>query len=80
MILDVRGKNCPIPLLRTRHHIKNMSSGELIQVLSTDYGTIQDMQDFCNTHGHILQSITEKKCTEYDTVYALIVVKGQSEH
>ncbi len=75
MILDVRGKTCPIPLLRTRHHIQHLRSGDSLRVLSTDYGTVKDMQTFCQQHGHTLQSVTQQHCPEYDTVYVLVVVK-----
>ena len=76
MILDVRGKNCPIPLLRTRHHIQGMNTGDIITVLSTDYGTIRDMQTFCKKHAHTLQSVTEKPCAAYDIVYQFVIQKG----
>ena len=76
MILDVKGKNCPIPLLRTRHHMHHLNSGESIQILSTDYGTIRDMRAFCEKHGHILESVTKQSCDLYDTVYVCTVIKG----
>lgn len=52
--LDARGLNCPLPILRTKKALTAMGSGETLAVLSTDPGSVKDMQAFCKQTGHEL--------------------------
>ena len=52
--LDVRGENCPQPILRTRATLKEMESGEVLQVIATDPGSVRDIESFCNQTGNTL--------------------------
>lgn len=52
--LDATGYNCPIPVLKTRKALKDMTPGEQITVLATDPASAIDMPHFCNTTGHEL--------------------------
>lgn len=33
--IDVRGSNCPIPLVETRKAIRNMKTGDILEVIGT---------------------------------------------
>ena len=52
--LDVRGDNCPLPILCTRATLKEMESGEVLQVIATDPGSVRDIESFCNQTGNTL--------------------------
>jgi len=52
--LDARGLNCPLPILRTRKELANLQSGELLEIISTDPGSLKDMESFCQQTGHQL--------------------------
>lgn len=52
--LDARGLNCPLPILRTRKAIAGMTPGEVLEVVSTDPGSVKDMTSFCSQTGHEL--------------------------
>ena len=52
--LDVRGDNCPLPILRTRATLKEMQSGDVLQVIATDPGSVRDIESFCNQTGNTL--------------------------
>ncbi|PIE07452.1 MAG: SirA family protein [Rhodobacterales bacterium] len=54
--LDAKGLNCPLPILKTKKMIKSMSSGQVLQVMATDPGSIADMTAFCNQTGNELVS------------------------
>jgi len=55
--LDARGLNCPLPILRTRKAIAQLDSGQVLEVVSTDPGSVRDMDSFCEQTGHqIIQS------------------------
>ena len=58
--LDARGMNCPLPILKTKKSLADMASGQLLKVVSTDAGSIKDMQAFANQTGNALVSSTEE--------------------
>jgi tRNA 2-thiouridine synthesizing protein A len=51
-ILDTKGLNCPLPVLRVKKAIKDVTPGEILQVLATDPGAVGDFQAFCKTSGN----------------------------
>lgn len=55
-ILDARGLNCPLPILRTRKALNAMSTGETLQVIATDPGSVKDISAFCQQTGNDLVS------------------------
>jgi len=57
--LDAKGLNCPLPILRTKKTINQMESGQVLEVLSTDAGSVKDMEAFCNQTGHKLVELKE---------------------
>ena len=40
--VDARGLSCPMPIVKTAQAIKTVASGELIEVLATDPGSVKD--------------------------------------
>ena len=50
--LDVKGLNCPLPILRTKKALSEMSSGEILHVQATDPGAVKDFEAFCRTTGN----------------------------
>jgi tRNA 2-thiouridine synthesizing protein A len=57
--LDARGLNCPLPILKTRKAINLIESGEILEVTSSDPGSVKDMSVFCEQTGHRLVSSNE---------------------
>jgi tRNA 2-thiouridine synthesizing protein A len=53
-ILDVKGLNCPLPILRARKALKDIAVGATLEVLATDPGAVKDFEAFCRTTGHEL--------------------------
>lgn len=58
--LDARGLNCPLPILKTKKSLAAMQSGEVLRVVSTDCGSVKDMQAFANQTGNQLVSQEEQ--------------------
>ena len=58
--LDTRGLNCPLPILKTKKSLADMTSGQILKIISTDAGSIKDMQAFANQTGNALLSSTEE--------------------
>jgi TusA-related sulfurtransferase len=42
--LDVRGENCPYPLIKARQALLTLNAGEILQVLATDRNSLADIQ------------------------------------
>ncbi|MDH3871130.1 MAG: sulfurtransferase TusA family protein [Gammaproteobacteria bacterium] len=57
--LDARGLNCPLPILKTRKAINQINSGEIVEVTSSDPGSVKDMVSFCEQTGNHLVSSNE---------------------
>ena len=52
--LDLRGLNCPMPVLKTQRRLRDMRAGERIMVETTDPLAVIDMAHFCAQRGHEL--------------------------
>lgn len=52
--LDARGLNCPLPILKAKKALADMTSGELLRVVSTDAGSVRDFQAFAKQTGNEL--------------------------
>lgn len=57
--LDARGLNCPLPILRTKKAINELSSGETLKVIATDPGAVKDFEAFCKQTGNELVEHSE---------------------
>ena len=57
--LDVKGLNCPLPILRTKKALSEMSSGQVLRVVATDPGAVKDFHAFARQTGNELLSSSE---------------------
>jgi tRNA 2-thiouridine synthesizing protein A len=57
--LDVRGLNCPLPILRAKKALGELSAGQVLKVMATDPGSVKDFQAFCKQTGNELLSHSE---------------------
>jgi tRNA 2-thiouridine synthesizing protein A len=51
-ILDCVGLACPMPILKTTNKIKEMKSGQVLEVQADDDGIERDMPVWCKRTGH----------------------------
>jgi len=58
--LDARGLNCPLPILRTRKAIADIGSGEVLEVIATDPGSVKDMDAYCRQTGNEMLASDER--------------------
>ena len=62
--LDVRGLNCPLPIIRTKKALAAIKEGDILTIISTDVGAVKDLASFCKETGHeLLDSETSE--TDY---------------
>ena len=58
--LDVRGLNCPMPILQTKKALKDLNSGDVLRIIATDPGSVKDFETFAKQTGNeLLESIEE---------------------
>lgn len=59
-MLDVKGLNCPLPVLRTKKAMKAVPKGEVLTVEATDPNTMRDIAALCDASGFALLSAQEQ--------------------
>jgi tRNA 2-thiouridine synthesizing protein A len=65
-VLDAKGLNCPLPILRAKKALGGMAAGNVLQVLATDPGAVKDFEAFCRTTGNqLLESKVNGKIYEF---------------
>jgi len=52
--LDTRGLNCPLPILKAKKALADMTSGQVLKILATDPGSMRDFQAFARQTGNEL--------------------------
>jgi tRNA 2-thiouridine synthesizing protein A len=57
--LDARGLNCPLPILRAKKALGEMTSGQVLRITATDPGSVKDFAAFAKQTGNELLSTTE---------------------
>lgn len=67
-MLDAKGLNCPLPILRAKAAIKDVPAGSTLEVLATDPGAVKDFDAFCRATGHKLLESGED-----DGVYRFLI-------
>ncbi|MBU0752020.1 MAG: sulfurtransferase TusA family protein [Gammaproteobacteria bacterium] len=58
--LDARGLNCPLPILRAKKALAELTAGQTLRILATDPGSVKDFQAFAKQTGNELLSSAEK--------------------
>jgi len=59
-LLDVKGMNCPLPVLKANRTLRTMAAGQRLRVLATDRAAVGDFQAFCRETGHALLAWSEE--------------------
>ena len=57
--VDARGLVCPLPILRTKKALSEMSSGEVLKIIATDPGSVIDFHVFAEQTGNDLLEMSE---------------------
>ena len=52
--LDTRGLNCPLPILKAKKALNEMTTGQTLKVVATDAGSVRDFQAFARQTGNVL--------------------------
>ena len=69
-VLDAKGLNCPLPILKAKKALSSVPTDGTLEVLSTDPGSVADFQAFCRTTGNDLLEHDQT-----DDVYRFLIKK-----
>ncbi len=62
-VLDAKGLNCPLPIIKAKKMLKDVPTGETLRVLATDPGSVADFAAFCRTTGNELVESNQDRTT-----------------
>ena len=57
--LDARGLACPLPILRAKKALEELSGGQVLRIIATDPGSVADFESFTSQTGHKLLESNE---------------------
>lgn len=52
--VDARGLNCPLPILKAKKALAEITSGQVLKVIATDPGSKRDFEAFARQTGNAL--------------------------
>ena len=55
-VLDAKGLNCPLPILKAKKMLKTLPAGDVLKIESTDPGSVADFAAFARQTGNELLS------------------------
>ncbi|MEC9205612.1 MAG: sulfurtransferase TusA family protein [Pseudomonadota bacterium] len=58
--LDTSGLNCPLPIIKAKKEINSMEPGQVLHVISTDPGAVNDFESFAKQTGNELLESSQK--------------------
>ena len=59
-VLDAKGLNCPLPILRARKALKDVPVGGLLEIHATDPGSVRDFEAFSRQTGNELLASSQE--------------------
>ena len=57
--IDCRGLNCPLPILKTKKAVDGLNSGQVLKMLATDPGSVNDVQSWSKRTENMLLNHSE---------------------
>ncbi|WBL14400.1 sulfurtransferase TusA family protein [Sutcliffiella sp. NC1] len=70
-VLDVKGLNCPMPLVKTKKALNDLQSGEVLEVIATDKGAKADLTAWAKSTGNEMVDMKEE-----NNVFTFYIKKG----
>ncbi|MGQ9588349.1 MAG: sulfurtransferase TusA family protein [Thermoplasmata archaeon] len=57
--LDARGLMCPMPIVQLAKKVREMRSGQILELLADDVGAKEDVPAWCNRTGNPLMGLDQ---------------------
>ncbi len=71
LVVDAKGLACPMPIVKAKKGIDSLESGQIMELQTTDKGSMKDFQAWVNQTNHELVETKEE-----NGVFTFIVKKG----
>ena len=68
-LLDVRGLNCPMPLVNARKEIGKLEPSQVLKVIATDRGSVADFQGWVKIAKNVELVAQETESVDGASVY-----------
>jgi tRNA 2-thiouridine synthesizing protein A len=59
-VLDCTGLACPMPILKTKKAVDGLAEGQVLKMISTDPGSVSDIQAWTKKTGQALLEATKE--------------------
>ena len=59
-VLDAKGLNCPLPILKAKKALQGVPAGGLLEIFATDPGAVKDFEAFCRSTGNELVTSSQE--------------------
>jgi tRNA 2-thiouridine synthesizing protein A len=69
--VDARGLACPMPIVKTATAIRSLASGNVVEVLATDAGSVKDFAAWTRSTGNELLESSQE-----GSVYRFLIRKA----
>lgn len=70
--LDAKRLLCPMPVIRTQDKINTLNAGDVLEVVCTDPGALNDVPAWCRINGH---KVLETKTVDDEVIIVIEVVE-----
>jgi tRNA 2-thiouridine synthesizing protein A len=74
--LNLRRLLCPMPVIKTQSYVKKLKAGDLLRVIATDSGSLQDIPAWCRMYGHDVRQTEVKDNGE--VIIEIVIGSGES--
>ncbi len=58
--LDARNMLCPLPVIKTQNKVNDLKPGDILDVVCTDPGSLNDIPAWCRINGHLVLAAEEE--------------------
>ena len=72
--LDARNLLCPLPVIRTQNTVKGLADGDILKVICTDPGALNDIPAWCRINGH---SVLETQKGDKELIITIRISKPE---
>ncbi|MEF8778614.1 MAG: sulfurtransferase TusA family protein [Natronomonas sp.] len=75
--LDVKGQNCPMPVIKTKGAFDDLAVGETLEVVATDSGSMSDIKGWAESTDSAKLLDQEEATEDGESVYKHYVQKAE---
>lgn len=61
LVVDAKGLSCPLPIVKAKKGIDSLTSGQIMQLETTDKGALNDFQAWVKQTGHEMLKVEEEQ-------------------